>query len=347
MELSQATHKLIITSQIFQLKVSKPFFKCLSYENNLSVLDLSHNFLQDEGVNTLAKALATVKHLTTLNLSGNLITATGIKYLLSSNDYGNTSRPDDYLNDLIELNLSHNPIGDQSKKYLTNLCMGIPNLKILNLKSCEFKDLQNTNFNYSNLSEFQIGFNCLNPQSLKFILKQLNSCIIEKLDLGFCLNESTNLDEELGIELVNFFDSGTGADLRHLNLSNLNLSDNDICILLNSIQKCKQLETLNLMKNAALTALSLKCAIRQLNKLKELNFIDCNKILLTFNEMDNILLNNTDNIYPQTIQLTLSDAKKLEQKEIIEKFWYKLWSDKGVVDVRFHNVKMYVNRNKK
>lgn len=80
-ELIASTQALTITDQMLPSLYSRPLFKAIHYQSNLTTINLTNSFIEDDGVKFLAQAIATMNQLSHLNLSGNLITANGIRHL--------------------------------------------------------------------------------------------------------------------------------------------------------------------------------------------------------------------------------------------------------------------------
>lgn len=103
LDINRASPLVDLSNQNFTSLLVRPVFRALQHQNLIS-LNLSNNFIQDDGVKYLAQALPTLKQMKNLNLSGNLLTEKGIEYLAISFEKQNCLR------ELVQLKLDCNPL---------------------------------------------------------------------------------------------------------------------------------------------------------------------------------------------------------------------------------------------
>lgn len=261
---------LSITDSFLDIVTSKPLFKALQHQSNLTVLDLSNNFLTNDGLRNLAQSLPTLKQLKSLNLSGNLISSEGLQHLADIYPKSNAC-----LIDLRSLDLSFNPIQNQGLAHLSKFCTNLKNLSALNLCSTDLTDFQFIDCYLNRLTEFDLSFNQFKLKNLIKCLKELNSCKLVRLNVGFSTMES-------GISecLSTLLHSGTCENLTELNLSGLHLSDGDVWQILQSIQQSK-LQIVHLDENPELSSISLKLLLERL-AVDHLYLNGCGKMFKNF-----------------------------------------------------------------
>lgn len=312
LELCQATQILALNDQELSLKTIQPVFKAILHQSSLMELNLSNNSIQDEGVKSLVLALPTLKNLKILNLSGNMITVEGIEHFCTNNSNINLA-----LNDL---DLSFNPLGNESLRLLAKLCNSLNDLTNLKISSCEITNFFDYSLNFQALHQLDLSYNNLKLDSICKVLSNLNSCHITSLNLSFCVNE-----EGIGEHIAAFLNAGTCQNLKELNLMSCNLNDADIWEIIRSIPKTIILETLKLTQNPQLTSITFKTLLNS-KKVKYLKLIGCPKLLMDFIEV-NQLSELEENVLPERIMLTLRKDDKLQQIERLKRMWEKCWGE--------------------
>jgi len=82
LERSQNTQMLELSALWMRAQQTEPIFKALLHQARLTVLDLSRNFIGNEGCQQLAKSLPTLLQLKALRLQCNAIGSQGLEALL-------------------------------------------------------------------------------------------------------------------------------------------------------------------------------------------------------------------------------------------------------------------------
>lgn len=312
-----------LSNQNLRPTTARPVFKALQHQNCLTELDISSNFLQDEGVKYLSQTLITLRRLAILDLSGNAISETGVEHFCST--LLKSSNPIE-----IEcLKLNFNPIKSSSLRHLSELCRNKA-IKSLHFSSCELANGSGIEL-LSNVKEFNISYNHFTVNGLRDVFRNVNATMIESLNLERCSSDSN-----LGETIVNFIISGCTL-LRELNLSALKLNENEIIDILRVLQRCENLTKLNLSHQHQLTALSLKYLLFNMNiKSLRVNLIGCRN-LHNISDIINIHTDNSHQLqaHPCHIQMSIPKAmKETARSEYVTKirdFWSSISDNRGNV----------------
>lgn len=321
----QATHHLSLTDQFLEPTICKTMFKSLHYQSNLDTIDLSNNFLQDEGCRYLAEALPTLEKLKVLNLNGNHITSIGISAL-------STKMPIASMQPfaLETLCLSFNPLGNASASNLAVLVGHLKNLRTLHLSSVDITEF--SSINLSSIMDFDISLNHLRTTELNKILKQLNACKVERLNMAFSVQE-----QGAGMPVASFLQNGTLERLQYLNLTGLNLDDGDVYEIVQPLRRARQLDELVLMENWAVSAIGLKTMLQQLC-VKWLQIGGCPSGLGNLDVTD-----VKDVIQCQKVSLRLSERDGGCETEILTRLWRRFYGDRALITVHRRNVVLAID----
>lgn len=330
MELIQATQELKITDQQLNKQTSEPIFKALQHQSNLESIDLSNNFLEDDVLKLLATILPTLPRLKHLNLAGNYITRDGITNLASvaANNFP----------DLETLDLSYNPLSNQSIPSLNILLTKTKNLKKLVLCSTDMTDVPDPldeSFKYSQITDIDFSFNQIKLSNLNKMLKKLNSCRIVSLNLAF-----TCTDRGVMESIVAFLNAGTCEKLRDLNLSGLDLEDGDVWMLLQALERTKNLTVLRLMENRRLTSITLKLLLERLS-VKRLELDGCLKLYSKIG--DNVYVSGLSSI--SIIRMSVDPVSKTNDLAWINEIWRRMFGDRANVRVCRNCVELTVGES--
>lgn len=278
---------------MLSLKHSKPLFKALHFQSNITKIDLTNSFIEDDGLKQLSQALPTMKQITTLNITGNLITATGIKYFSQLFDNGQ----ENCLPELSTLILNHNPLQNQCLAALEKICNNLCQLSTLHLQSTELTDLQDVDLRFTHLVDVDFSFNQFTPTGLLRAIEKLNSCKLKVLRLSFCgrlLNGPKTTERNLIDALTKAIDAGSCISLEQVYLCGLNLNDVDCWQIVQSLKRSKTLHTLSLRDNPLLTKVTWKLLLENL-AIHSLYLEGCHVLLMDLNAHDKEALSKINN----------------------------------------------------
>lgn len=318
-------------------KHSRPLFKALHFQSNITKVDLSNSFIEDEGLKYLVQALPTMKQITCLNLSGNLITATGIKYFSNIFD----ENPSNCLPELNTLVLNCNPLQNQSLSAFEKVCNNLNQLTTLHLSSTELTDLQGADLRFAHLFDIDLSHNQFTPGGLLKSIEKLNSCKLKKLSLSFCgplLNRQHTTEKNLVDALTKTLDAGSCSNLEHIYLCGLNLNDIDCWQIVQSLKRSKVMQTLSLRDNPLLTKVTWKLLLENV-AIHNVYLEGCKVLLTDLNAQDEEALAKVNNCC-ENIRVSLN-AEALDgghQFDAVKRIWNAITHYAGKVFQRGRNV---------
>lgn len=336
-ELIASTQSLSLQDQMLSLKHSKPLFKALHFQSNITKIDLTNSFIEDDGFKHLLQALPTMKQITTLDITGNLITATGIKYFSQIFD-------DEQQNCLPELNtliLNHNPLQNQCLTALGKVCSNLSQLSTLHLQATELTDLQGADLHFAHLLDLDLSFNQFRPMGLVNAIEKLNSCKLKILRLSFCghlLNGSETIERSLIDALTKTLDAGSCISLEQVYLCGLNLNDVDCWQIVQSLKRSKTLHTLSLRDNSLLTKVTWKLLLENL-AIHSLYLEGCTVLLMDLNAHDEDALSKVTNCC-ENIRISLNCEVSIDsnQFDIVKNIWNTMTNYAGKIFRQDRNV---------
>ncbi|XP_055609641.1 tonsoku-like protein [Uranotaenia lowii] len=328
-------------------------FQALGCQGRVRDLDLSCNQLSDQYFQMLVESLPALKQLEKVNLSMNLISSKGVaslSALIIPNPDNGTLYSVSALNQLTELDLSHNPLMDQSLLVLSNLCQHLKQLKVLRLASTGITNITFATppLEIGQLQIFDVSDNSLNKKSVDYMLQKLNTRILTEFNLR-SLGKLRDFKSALTITIqTNDFDM-----LRLFNLSNCGLTDEDLTVILNSLKTtAEQLKHLDASHNPKLTHKSLLEVLKTLtdHSLESVRFLQ-NPLILKNLPTTNLLEAigfDRDKCYPYRIELMLplktSDEARAVLCELLDTFWKRLWTDRAQIESDRWKVRLMMRR---
>ncbi|XP_022917423.2 tonsoku-like protein [Onthophagus taurus] len=253
-----------------------PLCKALNRHVSLVNLDLSGNYgLKEEEINLLSSAFSSFKNLSVLNLSNTNLNESSLGVLAQTFLQTDSS----ILENLISLDLSYNPIGDEGLPHLAVITRNVK-LKSLFLKDVDFTSKIFDNITNSSielyldfLQCFDLSYNNLDKNDVIKFVSWIQPSEIETLDI------SNNSITESGLlmEIVCSFQTVDVVKIKNLNLSRCRTTDSEIYELINLLEKTPTLlNTLNLSYNEEITSISLRRFLQGNLNLKSLILIGCN-----------------------------------------------------------------------
>jgi hypothetical protein len=295
----------------------RPIMKSLQHQSILSEINLSSNFIQNDGIKFLSQTLSTLKCVYSLDISGNMVTEIGIEYLT------NTLNKSQLPSEIRLLNVNFNPIKSNSLKFITDICR-TRNVQVLSMVSCDLSSVDNIH-DMSTLKQVNIGYNHFSLIALTKFLRKLNASNVELLNLEQCSNEF-----QLGEVIVNFIQSGSYLSLVELNLGGLELNENEILDIFRCIDKCQKLKIINLSKIKRLTFLSVKYLVYNIDcqTIEKIVLLNCPQLrnltnLDSLKPSNNVTTHHNLNKNLKQIQLSLprDTSIKTEFVDSLKEFW--------------------------
>lgn len=298
----------------------RPILKALQHQSCLLQLDLSDNFIQNEGIKLLAQTLATLKQMQSLNISGNLITETGVESLC------NALMKSQLPSEIKQLKLNFNPVKSVSLKHVSILCQS-KSVDSLSLASCELTDATRLD-QLATVKCLDLSFNQLTSDGFRQFLRKLNPGIVQSLNLERC-----SADAGLGESIVQFISSGCCANLKEINLAGMNFTENEILDIFRSAEKCEQLKSLDFSYQKQLTFLSLKYLLLNMESrsLERVKLIGCQSLHNTSNSFN---LQNIDAARQSLLRnVQLSVPRSADFVEKLKEVWNVVSGFRGRINL--------------
>ncbi|KAM4865019.1 tonsoku-like protein [Thomomys bottae] len=234
-----------------------PLLRALKLHTVLRELRLAGNRLGDGCVPELLAALGTMPSLVTLDLSSNHLGQEGLRQL-AGGAMGQAA-----LQNLEELDLSMNPLGDSCGQALASVLRACPLLSTLRLQACGFTSSFFLNHQAALSSAFQdaehlktlsLSYNALGPPALSRALQSLPVHTLLHLELGSVASSKSNLG--LMDSVVRYL-TKEGCALTHLTLSANYLGDKAVKELSRCLPLCPTLISLDLSANPEISSVGL------------------------------------------------------------------------------------------
>lgn len=342
-----STQALTITDQFLAPRLNRPLFQALHFQSNITKIDLTNSFIEDDGLKVLAQALPTITHLMHLNLSGNLITATGIKYIASIFD---ASTPTDCLTELNALILNFNPLQNQCLAALEKFCQNLKQLNTLHLASCELSDLQNFDLKFFSLVDIDFSYNAFTRIGLQKAVTKFNPCKLVKLKLSYCFEQSDRdcegdsnrnwdeMTENSPIDgLIQVLNTGNCSNLEEIYLCGHNLNDINCWQIIQSIKRSKSLQTVSLRENPAITKITWKLLLENLS-IRNLYLEGCKLLVNDLTEMDAEVLSGISQLCDNVIVSIDAVPSESSIFNNLKQFWCSFTQYAGKVFSRGRNI---------
>ncbi|XP_044778841.1 tonsoku-like protein isoform X2 [Drosophila simulans] len=323
LERSQTNNMLELSGLWMRAEKTEPIFKALLHQARLTVLDLSCNFIGNEGCQQLAKSLPTLLQLKALRLQCNAIGSHGLEALLCGQGM-------DKLELLEELNLNQNPLENASVRILSRYCTSPAGqaLTCLQIAQCELTELQDFDLGFNKLTRFDISFNQLSQQSVRRLTDQLNSCRLEQLNLSYMrwpLDDASGF--ALSERLVTLFEGGTCERFVRVELAGCGLCDAHMYNISQHLAKAKQLQWLDISDNSNLSGTTLGYILDELPQLRGLLAVNCTNLL------DDSRLQKLEQLkqLPMRLELTVDEQvfSMPGALETLQSIWQLQFGDKA------------------
>ncbi|XP_030372759.1 tonsoku-like protein [Scaptodrosophila lebanonensis] len=338
-EAAQNEQSLVLTSQWLRAPQMEPLFRALYRQSCLTELDLSLNFIRDEGCKELAKTLPTMQKLKILRLKCNGITNLGLEALLCCKGI-------EKLEHLEELCLSQNLLGNSCLPTLHKFCAGASAsgrpLRMLELSQCEITDLGDYDLGYTELSSFDISFNQLTLESVRMLSERLNSCRLKHLNLSYV---RWPLDEQsgfaLGEHIVKLLENGTCEKFYRLDLNGCGLNDAHFYKIAQHLIKAKELQWLDISDNEKLGGVTFGYILDELPQIRDLLAVNCKSLL----DDVRLLKLEQQKQLPKHLELSVDEQvlRLPGPVETLRSIWETQWGEKAKILAHKTLVKMYID----
>lgn len=235
-----------------------PLLRALKLHTTLRELRLSGNRLGDTCATELLATLGTMPNLVLLDFSSNHLGPEGLRQLVEGSS-GQTA-----FQNVEELDLSMNPLGDGCGQALASLLRACPVLRTLRLQACGFSPNFFLSHQAAMGSAFQdaeqlktlaLSYNTLGAPALARVLQSLPACTLLHLELSSVAASKSNSSL---IEPVIKYLTKEGCALAHLTLSANYLSDKAVRELSRCLPCCPSLTSLDLSANPEVSCASLE-----------------------------------------------------------------------------------------
>ncbi|XP_016072127.1 PREDICTED: tonsoku-like protein [Miniopterus natalensis] len=252
-----------------------PLLRALKLHSALRELRLAGNRLGDGCATELLAALGTMPGLTLLDLSSNHLGPEGLCQL-ASGLLGQAT-----LQNLEELDLSMNPLGDGCCQALASVLYACPALSSLHLQACGFGPgfllnhqaaLGRAFLDAKHLKTLSLSYNVLGITALAQTLQSLPAQTLLHLEVSSVV--ASNCDSGLVEPVVRYL-TKKGCALAHLNLSANHLGDKAVRDLSRCLPLCPSLVSLDLSANPEISCAGLEEVLSALQERPQgLSFLD-------------------------------------------------------------------------
>ncbi|XP_070604519.1 tonsoku-like protein isoform X2 [Erythrolamprus reginae] len=247
----------------------RPLLRALKLQASLRQLCLSGTGLGDDSAEELQATLGTIPGLKRLDLSGNRLGPDGLQKLTTGLS-GSLA-----FQNLEELDLSLNPLGEGSSQPLASLVQACPVLSSLRLQACGLGATfleppshlpANALKGAVHLKRLTLSHNALGSRGLGLLLKCLPFESLTHLEMGSVVPKAGD-QPQLRDALVRYL-TQEGCALTHLGFSGNHLDDSDVYELARSLLTCLSLVSLDLSANPAIGILGLRTLLVTLEERK-------------------------------------------------------------------------------
>ncbi|XP_007439203.1 tonsoku-like protein [Python bivittatus] len=247
-----------------------PLLWALKLQTSVRQLCLSGTGLGDDSAEELQATLSTIPGLKLLDLSANQLGPDGVRRLAAGLAGSFTFQ------NLEELDLSLNPLGDSSSQALASLVQACPVLSTLRLQACglgstfpepHYLLLANALKGAVHLKRLTLSHNALGSRGLGVLLKSLPCESLTHLEIG-SVEPRAGDQPQLRDAVVRYL-AQEGCVLTHLGFSGNHLNDSDVSELARSLPTCLSLVSLDLSTNPAVGIVGLRTLLLALEERKQ------------------------------------------------------------------------------
>lgn len=241
LDVLQATGTLDMSNYIAIPSVLNIAINVACHYQNLQVLCLSGVALEDNGMKMLSEHLSNLQQLIKLDVSCNNVSSTGLSYIACDNKY---------LINLESLDVSHNPITNAGLAHLRLITQNSTGLQSLCLRDV---DIDHDCYDYAselyldNVEDLDLSFNILGRTGISGFFIRLDPMRLK------CLNVRNTGSSTVLHELIFFLERHQADSLDSINVSGLDLDDEDLDLLCNCLESAGNLQHLWLADNPRVT----------------------------------------------------------------------------------------------
>nr|XP_034982036.1 tonsoku-like protein isoform X2 [Zootoca vivipara] len=244
-----------------------PLLRALKLQTSIRRLCLPGAGLGDDSAEELLATVATLPGLQALDLSANRLGPQGLRRLTAGLPGSVTFQ------NLEELDLSLNPLGDGSTQPLASLVQACPVLSMLRLQACGFTTafLQHYRLLLANalkgavhLRRLAVSHNALGSSALELLLRSLPSETLTHLDISSV--GARPGDQQPLQDAVARYLAQEGCALNHLALSGNHLDDGAVVELARHLPTCLPLVSLDLSANPEIGIVGLRTLLLALEE---------------------------------------------------------------------------------
>lgn len=279
LDVLQATGTLDMSNYIVMPNVLNIAFNVACHYQHLQILCLSGIALEDNGMKMLSEFLSNMQRLIKLDVSYNNISSIGLGYWTKSVDDNKC------LINLESFNISHNPITNLGLAYLRSITQHSTNLRSLFLRDV---DIDHDCYDYAselyldNIEDLDLSFNMLGRTGVSGFFIRLDPMRLKYLNV-----RNTGSSMVLR-ECVLFLERNPADCLHSIDLSSLDLEDEDLDLLCNCLESAGNLQNLWLADNPKITQMCID-RIKHLS-VKFVHMAGCN--LVEMSRIDSINLDH-------------------------------------------------------
>lgn len=244
LDVLQATGTMDMSNYMIMSNVMNIALNVICHYQNLQVLCLSGVALEDNGMKILSEYLSNMQRLIKLDVSCNNISSIGLGYWTTSLSNNKC------LSNLESFNISHNPITNAGLIHLhvvTQHCTSLRSLFIQDI------DIDHNCYDCAselyldNIEDLDLSFNLLGRTGVNWFFIRLDPMHLKYLNLRNT-GSSTVLRE-----CVLFLERNQADGLRSIDLSSLDLDDEDLDLLCSCLESAGNLQHLWLANNPRIT----------------------------------------------------------------------------------------------
>ncbi|XP_063155839.1 tonsoku-like protein [Candoia aspera] len=298
-----------------------PLLWALKLQTSIRQLCLSGTGLGDDSAEELQATLRTLPGLKLLDLSANQLGPDGVHKLAAG-------LPGSFaFQNLEELDLSLNPLGDSSSPSLASLVQACPVLSTLRLQACGLGStflephcllLASALKGAVHLKRLTLSHNALGSRGLGVLLKSLPCESLTHLEIG---SVEPRAGDQLRLrEAVAGYLAQEGCLLTHLGFSGNHLDDGDVSELARALPACLSLDSLDLSTNPAIGVAGLQMLLLALEKRKRgLRFLSLAGCSVR-GPLENVTWTKLSSLIRQ-LQLCSRQLSRSDQREVAE-LWH-------------------------